>query len=461
MNQTQLSRRIVKRLGQILGIYLVYVTLTAVIWPVIKPMPEKVEVEPSFIETNERVTLLEYGIEAFGARMDSIDAAEETIDVSYYYMKEGKSVDIFHAYVLAAAERGVKVRYLLDGISHGVRGEDRDVIHAFNHHPNITFKLYEPITRLVYAPWRINNRMHDKMLIVDGKYAVSGGRNISDVYYERTSKDVAYSHDRDVFLMKTDESEGLIDQMMSYYNELFDSKYAVDQTTWSITDFNGNKAEDMFTQLKQYYDEHQAELADREPLTSLETWEDRSVEINRGYYVSNELTRGFKTPYVWSHLLELSSRAEEHLFIQSPWVIPNSQMREDIESTEYSTDEGVLLTNGMSTNSNALAHIGTENRKPFFIDSFLDYYEYQPTEASLHTKTWVFDKQISAIGSYNFDARSSYLSTESMIIIDSEALAEQLLEESKESFLNKSGQIYPDGSISYGDETEGEEAGLG
>lgn len=460
MNQTQLSRRIVKRLGRIVGIYLIYFIMTAIVWPVIQPMPEKVDVEPGFIETNEKVTLLEYGIEAFGARMDSIDAAEETIDVSYYYMKEGKSVDLFHAYILAAAERGVKVRYLLDGVSHGVRGEDRDVIHAFNQHPNITFKLYEPITRLIYAPWRLNNRMHDKMLIVDGKYSVSGGRNISDVYYERTSQDVAYSHDRDIFMMKTDNSEGIIDQMAAYYDKLFNSKYAVDQTTWSMTDFNGNKAEDMVAELKQNYEDHKEERAEKEPLTSLQTWENRSVEINEGYYVHNEIGRGFKQPYVWSHLLELSRRAENHIYVQSPWVIPNSQMREDIEKTEFTAAEGILLTNGMSTNSNALAHIGTENRKGFLIDSFFDYYEYQPTEASLHTKTWVFDKEISAIGSYNFDARSSYLSTESMVIIDSQEVAEQLLNEADESFLKKSGQIYPDGSISYGEETDGEEAGL-
>ncbi|WP_368645947.1 phospholipase D family protein [Alkalibacterium putridalgicola] len=453
--------KILKTLGKILAVYLVYVVVTAIIWPVLMPAPEHVDVEPAFVETSEEVALLEYGIEAFGARLDLIDSAEETIDVAYYYAKKGKSVDLFHAYMLAAADRGVKVRYLLDGISHGVRGDERDVIYAFNDHPNIEFKLHEPIPSVLLAPWRINNRMHDKLLLVDNKYSVNGGRNISDLYYERTSQDVAYSHDRDIFLMKTQTEEtGIIDQLSAYYGDLFDSEYAVDLDARSFFDWSGEKARLKTAELKQVYADHRKEVKERGALTSLETWTSRTMPIESGYHVHNELTRGFKQPYVWSHLLELSSRADSHLFIQSPWVIPNSRMREEFRETDFKTSEGLMLTNGMSTNNNPIGQLGTENRKSLFIDSFLDYYEYQPTESSLHTKTWVFDKEVSAIGSYNFDARSTYLSTESMVILKSEALAEQLLTEAEESFIEKSRQIHADGSSSNGEETNGKTASL-
>jgi len=461
MNHTDTLKKIVKIIGKVLAVYALYVTVTAIAWPVLMPEPEHVDVEPDFIETSEEVALLEYGIEAFGARLDLIDSAEETIDVAYYYAKKGKSVDLFHAYLLAAADRGVKVRYLLDGISHGVRGEERDVIYAFNEHPNIEFKLHEPIPSLLHAPWRINNRMHDKLLLVDNRYSVSGGRNISDLYYERTSKDVAYSHDRDIFMMKTEEDRpGIIDQMSEHYADLFSSEYAVNQDYRSLFDWNGHKAAKKTEELEHVYADHKKEVAEREPSTSLDTWENRTLPIESGYYVHNELTRGFKQPYVWSHLLELSSQAESHLYVQSPWVIPNSRMREDIAETEFQTSEGLMLTNGMSTNNNPIGQLGTENRKSLFIDSFMDYYEYQPTESSLHTKTWVFDKKISAIGSYNFDARSTYLSTESMVFLNSEALAEVLLDEAEESFLEKSKQIHADGSTSNGEETDGETASI-
>ncbi|WP_423188651.1 phospholipase D-like domain-containing protein [Alkalibacterium sp. f15] len=457
MNQVDLSRKLVNWLWKTAAVYLLYVLVTGIIWPVISPTPEKIDVQPGFVETSEKVALLEYGIEAFGARMDIIDGAEDTIDVAYFYMKEGESVDLFYAYILAAANRGVKVRYILDGVFHGVRGEDRDVMHAFNEHPNIEFKLHEPISSVFYAPWRINNRLHDKLLLVDNKYSVSGGRNVSDLYYERTSSDMAYSFDRDIFMMKTEADEaGVIDQMGDYYTELFNSDYAVDQTNWSTFDWSGDKAEEKMAELEGVYLDYKKEREDREPLTSIETWEAKAVDIDQGYYVHNELSRGFKQPFVWSHLLTLASQAEEHLYVQSPWIVPNSQMRADIEATDFQASEGLMLTNGMSTGNNIGGQAGTENRKSVFIDSFMDYYEYQPKESTLHTKTWVFDKQISAIGSFNLDARSSYLSTESMVILDSEALAEQLLAEAEESYLEKSAQVYPDDSESNGEKTKGQ-----
>lgn len=456
MNQVKLSEKLVNWLWRIAVVYLLYVLVTGIIWPLIKPFPENVDVQPEFVETTEQVALLEYGIEGFGARMDIIDEAEETIDVAYFYMKQGKSVDLFYAYIMAAANRGVKVRYILDGVFHGVRGEDRDVMHAFNEHPNIEFKLYEPISSVFYAPWRINNRMHDKLLLVDNKYSVSGGRNISDLYYERTDAEMTYSHDRDIFMMKTDEDEtGVIDQMTDYYTDLFNSDFAVDQTTWSTFDWSGDKAEEKMAELEQVYANYQAEREEREPLTSIETWEAKAVDIDQGYYVHNELSRGFKQPLVWSNLLALAGQAEEHVYVQSPWIVPNSQMRRDIEETDFQAPEGLMLTNGMSTGNNIGGQAGTENRKSVFIDSFLDYYEYQPKESTLHTKTWVFDKEISAIGSFNLDARSTYLSTESMVILDSEALAEQLLTEAEDSYLEKSVHIHADDSEDNGKDTNG------
>ncbi|MFO8069700.1 MAG: phospholipase D-like domain-containing protein [Alkalibacterium sp.] len=319
MDQAKLSRKLVNGLWKTAAVYLLYVLITAIIWPVIQPSPEKMDVQPEFVETSEKVALLEYGIEGFGARMDIIDEAEETIDVAYFYMKEGESVDLFYAYILAAANRGVKVRYILDGVFHGVRGEDRDVMHAFNEHPNIDFKLHEPISSVFYAPWRINNRLHDKLLLVDNKYSVSGGRNISDLYYERTSSDMAYSFDRDIFMMKTDEDEtGIIDQMGDYYNELFNSDYAVDQTNWSIFDWSGDKAAEKMAELERVYLDYQKEREDKEPLTSIETWEAKAVEIDRGYYVHNELSRGFKQPFVWRGSVSNPDRMSRRRSVRSP-----------------------------------------------------------------------------------------------------------------------------------------------
>lgn len=446
-----------KIIAKVIGVYIVYVFVSAMIVPVLGRPPERIEDRPlEFIETTERVTLLEYGLEANGARINSIEEAEETIDVAYYYMDEGSSVDQFYAYILDAANRGVKVRYLLDGVSHGVRGHYRDVFHLFNQHPNIEFKLHEPIGNFVLAPWRINNRLHDKMLIIDDTYAIIGGRNIGDIYFERDHATNPYSFDRDVLISNVDgQEDGLISQMKAYHNELWESEFAEDQGRimfpWERR--TANRIQEELESLHAYYQE---ELEKRPHASTIEDWINRSVDIESGFLTHNSLERVFKQPYVWSDLLALTSEAEE-VFIQTPWLVPDRQMRKDMEEVDLLLTEGTLLTNGKSTTANIIGQSGTENRKGDFIESNLDYYEFQPENSALHMKTWVTDRRISAIGAFNFDARSAYLSTESMIVIESEALAEQIITEAEESYLTRSVRFEEDGTQVSGESTEGEE----
>lgn len=452
-------KRSAKLVGGLIGSYLLYFIIGAVILPLLSTPPDVVDREITFLETDERAALLEYGLEAFGARMDIIDQAEESIEVSYFYMEDGESVQLFYAYIMAAADRGVEVRYLLDGLFHGVRGEDRDVLRAFNSHPNIELKLYEPVSSVVIAPWRVNNRLHDKMLMVDGEYAIIGGRNIGDLYYERSGEDVGYSYDRDVLLIKPEEAEGiLIEEMRSYYTALFESDYARSQDNRTLFNWEQKRGQEQYRELINKYDMHQIELEKREYTSNLNNWEARSVEVNSGFFTHNSIERHFKQPFIWSDMLTLASEADESLFIQSPWVIPDRHMRRHIEEAAISITDGKILTNGMSTNSNLAAQAGTENRRPFFVESLLDYYEYQPKDASLHMKTMVVDEQISAVGAFNFDARSTWLSTESMIVLDSEELARQILNEAEESYLKKSVRFDSDGSKVPGEKTDIEDA---
>lgn len=449
------AKTVGKIIGGIIGLYVIYFIFTALILVALRTPPGVVEREIEFKETDETVTLLEYGLDAFGARMDIIDQAEESIDVSYFYMEDGESVQLFYAYILAAADRGVEVRYILDGIFHGVRGDDRDVLRAFNAHPNIELKLYEPIVSIVLAPWRLNNRLHDKLLLVDNQYAIIGGRNVGDLYYERSAEDVGYSYDRDVLIINADQAEeSLVSDMRAYYTDLFESEYAKTEDNRNLFQWEQNLADEKIAALTETYEEHKIELEERDNVSEVDNWVERSVEINSGFFTHNSIERNFKQPYIWSDMLTLASQAEESIFIQSPWTIPDRHMRRHIEEADITIDEGILLTNGMSTNSNMVAQSGTENRRQYFVDSFLDYYEYQPKEASLHMKSMVVDDRISVVGAFNFDARSTYLSTESMIVLDSEELAEQIMTEAEESYLKKSVLFEQDGTVIPGEKTD-------
>lgn len=448
-------KKTVKVIGLLAVTYILYVIAGGILSVTLRTPPEPVDRERTFKETSEQVTLLEYGLESFGARMNIIEEAEETLDVAYFYMEQGESVQLHYAYVLAAADRGVEVRYLLDGIFHGIRGNDRDVLRAFNAHPNIELKLYEPIFSVVLAPWRLNNRLHDKMLIADDRFAVTGGRNIGDLYYERGNVESGYSFDRDIMLMNLDgQEDGLIADMEIYYTELFDSDYSRSQDNRTLFSWEQTRAEEKAETLRAVYEDHQNAEAERDFVAQISDWIDRSVEINGGFHTHNSIERGFKQPYIWSDLLALANQAEEELFIQSPWVIPDRHMRRHLSEQEFAVGKGRLLTNGILTSVNTAGKVGNENRRGFFIDSFMDYYEFQPEGASLHMKSMVVDDRISAVGTFNFDARSTWLSTESMVVIDSEELAEQILKEAEQSYLKHSVRFLPDGTYVPGDNTD-------
>ncbi|UCH41077.1 MAG: hypothetical protein JSU67_05185 [Gammaproteobacteria bacterium] len=127
------------------------------------------------------------GSDALGARLRLIDAADESIDLQYFLMKDDIVGALISAKLLQAADRGVRVRFLLDDIFTSVKDVDLFVL---NQHENIEVRLFNPIARrglkyLNYA-WnftRANRRMHNKSFTVDGSFTIVGGRNLAAEYF--------------------------------------------------------------------------------------------------------------------------------------------------------------------------------------------------------------------------------------------------------------------------------------
>lgn len=431
-------------------IFFIYLFVTAALpFMIMTPSEVDTNVVPDSVESDERVALMEFGPDAWQARINMIEAAEETLDISYFYMEDGSSVPLFYAHVVEAADRGVQVRYLMDGIFHGMRGDDRAVIFLFKEHPNIELKFYEPIDLL--RPWTLNNRMHDKFIIVDGKYAKTGGRNIGDRYYIRESYEEEYSYDRDVMILnpEADELSGtIIDQIKEYYDALWSSEYSVSQTDDELSEGEREDANEYREEIMEWLEKSNELSKVRGHDYDMEDWWERAHEIESGYLVHNSIKRGQKEPLIWQDMLRLVQNAKEHILIQSPWMIPDRHMRRDIEAVknDFSFQEGMLLTNSRSSNHNPGAQSGTENHRVRFVESDFDLYEYQPPESSLHTKTLIIDRETVAVGAYNFDARSSYLSTENMVVLESPGLAEEILEIVEERYMPHSPQIDKNGN---------------
>src|SRR5688572_30215908 len=130
------------------------------------------------------------GLEAFAARVALIDAAERTLDLQYYIFHTDDTGLFIIDRLLAAADRGVRVRILVDDMyTHGIEKG----LAAFDAHPNVELRIFNPWTQrsgafvraieFLFSP-RLNHRMHNKLFIADGVAVILGGRNLADEYFD-------------------------------------------------------------------------------------------------------------------------------------------------------------------------------------------------------------------------------------------------------------------------------------
>jgi len=156
--------------------------------------PETTSVGALFQEAADRhpglsgFSLLQYGENAFLARLAMIDVAEKSVDAQYYIWDADLTGRILASRLMRAADRGVRVRLLIDDI---YQTRERDYLIALmDAHPNIEIRLFNPVTNRFWRHMsfladfsRVNHRMHNKLLVIDNVLGVVGGRNIADIYF--------------------------------------------------------------------------------------------------------------------------------------------------------------------------------------------------------------------------------------------------------------------------------------
>lgn len=407
--------------------YILYAFLTGYVLFLVLTPKEITQAAPEWQDTTEQVVLLEDDIDAWQARVDMISDAEETIDIAFYSMQGGESVQLFYGKLLEAADRGVKIRFLIDGFSNRML-TDLGVVFLFHEHPNIEFKLYEPFR--LSQPWHWNNRLHNKIIIADGQYSITGGRNVGDRFFTTTYEELGAVNDRDIFLLSNNQEDAVLTHQVSdYYEDLWSADQSQSIKNGDANWLERRLARGSQTKLMNNMNENQTGYTVK---SSEYDWYKQAVEINKGYYISNSLDRGYKEPIIFNHLYHLTEGAED-IFLQSPYIIFDKHMRNELEEQNIPYENISLLTNGINATPNYMAFGGYQNQRNQIIASDADLYEYQSDLNSLHMKTMVFDEQISVVGTFNVDPRSAYLSTESMMILDSPELSQKILTVTKQN----------------------------
>jgi cardiolipin synthase C len=391
--------------------------------------------------TQDRVILLEEKSFSALARIHLLENAEESIDVAYYTIHEGYIADLLLGMIFDAADRGVKVRILLDGMFHNLRGNFKDVLYAFIQHPNIEIKFYETFKPL--KPWTWNNRMHDKILVIDQKYAVIGGRNIGNRYFIQDG-DKAPTNDRDVLVINTDlekAQSSAVYQMNTYFNQVWDHPFS-EFPLETLSKRQQQKALKMNKEMQQKL--HKLQESDPSLFKNTYDWLKMSLPTKKVTLVHNPIQRFNKEPWIWYDLTNLMKSAKESITIQSPYIIPTKQMQEYVEPLMVKPEKITFLTNSIASSPNVMAFSGYTNYREGLAKQGANLYEYQGPD-SLHAKTFVYDNRLVAIGAFNVDSRSAFLNTETMVVIDSVEFAEKLGKE-LDYYFSKSLQLGADGN---------------
>ena len=426
-------KAILRVVSALLTIYLAYWILGALVAPAL-PARVAEDTKRAFdpqscygpAEGPDRVLLVEAPDDAFDKRIQLIDQAEHTLDISYHTVEWGTCAQQFFGAVLDAADRGVQVRFVIDGLIGGINEHQEGVGVALYTHPNIQYVRYNPLD--LKRPWLINSRLHDKFIIVDDKLMMLGGRNIGDKYFGPEGFEKNLSYDRDVVIYNTrhgqaDASQSALEQVRGYMDQLL----ALDITRpayGSLSDKQRQRAESARHEMGAAYD---AIRRQRPELFSipLGNYEGMTLPTNKVTLLHNPPHGKKKEPVLGYQLAALALDAQESVILQSPYTVARKPMRQVFAQVAQQVPRFELLTNSMASSPNIPAFSNYRAMRGRIVDTGVTIYEFQGTD-SIHAKTLLLDGRLCAVGSMNMDERSLYLDTETMLVIDSEPLCQQL-----------------------------------
>jgi putative cardiolipin synthase len=388
--------------------------------------------------------LLASGAHAFNARHDLTLLATRGIDIQYYIWEGDTSGKLLAAALLAAAERGVRIRVLIDDIH--TKGRDFSIA-ALDAHPNVEVRTFNPFARrdarnlnLLTDFSRLNHRMHNKVFIVDGAVAILGGRNIGDDYFGLNT--VVNFRDLDVLGAGPVAAEA-----SQSFDQYWNSESAFPITALAGEVPSAERAAEIRAELSAWAaaladfpypratSATQAESALRTALGPL-VWGPATVLVDLPEKISGSGEQGVARR-LWPEIDALQSE----LLIEVAYFIATEP---GVELLGGLVDRGVdvrILTNSLATNDLTPGHAGYSRYREDLLRRGVDLYEFRPaatasrgdwskgagsSRASLHSKAIVLDRRKVFIGSFNLNPRSVELNTEIGVMVESEELARQV-----------------------------------
>lgn len=396
-----------------LFLYLIYFLISMILPPMFQKRTSSASNTSALQTGSERVMCIDDNEAALIWRLRMIDNAENEIILATFDLRNDHSGGDVIAALQEAADRGVHICILVDGISGCLHLRHDAQFRALAAMPNVEAKFYNPINLI--TPWRINYRMHDKYLIVDDTAYLLGGRNVYDLFLGEYVD--SYNIDRDILVYEASPGENSsLSQLQAYFTQIWGLEYnqAVNvRTTKSVEETQATLRHHAAVLRKQYAEAYA-------PFN----WEAETTPANRIDLLSNPAEPENKAPQVWTQLCCLM-RDGTDIQIQTPYIICNSAMYADLTMLCSSGANIQIMTNAVENGANPFGCTDYLNQKSAILNTGVSVAEWLGGQ-SLHTKTVLIDDSICVVGSYNMDMRSTYLDTELMLVIDCPDLNKEL-----------------------------------
>ncbi|MBT8081564.1 MAG: phospholipase D family protein [Gammaproteobacteria bacterium] len=381
---------------------------------------------------------LDSGIDALSARVGLIDRAERTIDMQSFLLKDDVSGNLVALHLAKAADRGVRVRLLMDDALTEL--VDPGLL-SLDEHENIEVRVFNPFPRRrsrfisLLANYNIlNRRMHNKSLTVDNEATIVGGRNIADEYYQTGGESEFI--DEDLLAIGSP-----VDVVSDGFDEYWNSPEAIPMGAFDNLVAHGGVVESV-AEARKLIDAHRGgpfldgvdgRLVDRLVAGTLQLVPaEVEVVLDRP-----DKVRYFKlsrTSVTSDYLQRLATAAVRELIVISPYFVPRKEGVDFFAALVKRGVNVIIITNSLASTNHASVHaVYARYRKPL-LQHGVQLFELRArsesaearTKLTLHSKVATVDRQRLFVGSFNLDPRSLYLNTEMGMMVESSELAESM-----------------------------------
>ena len=371
------------------------------------------------------------GAEAFGLRLASLRAAGRSLDIASYIWRDDLSGRLLARELIAAADRGVRVRLLLDDVN--VQGVDPK-FRALNGHPGIEVRLFNPVRHrgtavrrgieMLLMAVRFNRRLHAKLWIADGRIAITGGRNVGDDYF-----DVPMARKRNV----RDMDVTLVGPLAAEAETLFDGYWNSDQALPMAAFWRDYEAglERFRARLEDNAERPEAlrllaAAVEARVLPAGLRWTRKARLIADP--PEKALAAG-RERWLPTMLLPEMAAAERRLRLITPYFVPG---REGMQPLLEIAGRGVrveVLTNALAVTNHTIVHGAYRRYRWGLLAAGVRLHEFAPPDGAerhgetrrgemLHSKGFSVDGRLAFVGSFNFDLRSAFLNIEAGVLFE-------------------------------------------